>query len=281
MSDQINLFGQRVNFFQCPEIKGDQWLSFGGGVQTIALLLLNWKGMIEKPTKNIIMADTGAEWPETIQYLKKYIRPFCERHNFRLVMPSYGNLVYYYMERNWVPVRFPRQCTLDFKVRAIHRWLKIWSPNHENHWYNQIGISTDEVSRAKNDPKDGYDNRWPLLEENYSRTDCKRLIGELTEDLPNGPWPEPPKSGCFCCPFQRTSEYGRLKRDHPELFYLSSEMEQRASNKYIEEGRKADMWLRGKPLKELFPDREGQTSLMDFGYELDETLEVCGGNCFL
>ena len=53
------------------------FLSFGAGVQTTAMLILIAKGEIEADA--VIFADTGAEHPETYEYIENYDKPLCEK----------------------------------------------------------------------------------------------------------------------------------------------------------------------------------------------------------
>ena len=48
-----------------------RFLSFGGGVQTTSVLLMD-------QYDEIIFADTGNEMPETYDYMKRYIAPYVE-----------------------------------------------------------------------------------------------------------------------------------------------------------------------------------------------------------
>ncbi|MGI0079676.1 MAG: phosphoadenosine phosphosulfate reductase family protein, partial [Nitrososphaerales archaeon] len=52
------------------------FLSFGAGVQTTALLLTD-------EFDEIIFADTGAEMPETYDYIEKYVKPYCKEKDLK------------------------------------------------------------------------------------------------------------------------------------------------------------------------------------------------------
>jgi len=57
-------------------------LSYGGGVNSTALLFLLKD--LDYPLDEVIFADTGAELPETYQYLEK-IQNFCEDSEMTIV----------------------------------------------------------------------------------------------------------------------------------------------------------------------------------------------------
>ncbi|MDX8499121.1 hypothetical protein RFM99_11905 [Mesorhizobium sp. VK4C] len=110
-----------------------------------------------------------------------------------------------------------RQCTTDFKVVPIRRKVRELaglrrkrSPAHPvvETW---IGISTDEVVRAKPSFERWQVKRFPLIEKRMSRQDCLSWLRRHD-------YPEPPKSACVGCPFHDNSRW-RLMRDHdPEAW---------------------------------------------------------------
>ena len=53
------------------------FLSFGAGVQTTAMLIMLAQGKIHADA--VIFADTGAEHPETYDYIERYDKPLCEK----------------------------------------------------------------------------------------------------------------------------------------------------------------------------------------------------------
>lgn len=105
-----------------------------------------------------------------------------------------------------------RQCTTDFKVVPIRRKVRELagltrkrSPDHAvvEVW---IGISTDEIMRAKPSFEPWQLKRFPLIEKRLSRRDCLAWLRR------HG-YPEPPKSACIGCPFHDNARW-RHMRDH-------------------------------------------------------------------
>lgn len=105
-----------------------------------------------------------------------------------------------------------RQCTTDFKivpirrkVRQLARLTRKRSPDHAvvEQW---IGISTDEIIRAKPSFEAWQTKRFPLVERRMSRRDCLAWLRR------HG-YPEPPKSACIGCPFHDNGRW-RHMRDH-------------------------------------------------------------------
>ena len=126
-----------------------------------------------------------------------------------------------------IPVRMSngapgsRSCTADFKIRVIANELKGRGATVAEPATVALGISTDEIERAKPgvDPRMPFQLReYPLLDLGLSRSDCKRVIADAG-------LPVPGKSACFFCPFHDKAAWSDLAHDTPELFAKSCELE--------------------------------------------------------
>jgi hypothetical protein len=64
---------------------GKRYFSFGGGVQSMAVLVLQSQGKVQYD--EFLFANVGhdSENPATIQYIEEYARPFAEEFNIPLV----------------------------------------------------------------------------------------------------------------------------------------------------------------------------------------------------
>lgn len=69
--------------------------------------------------------------------------------------------------------------------------------------------------------KKGVGYKYPLIEHHITRKACKRIIRDHGLRVP-------PKSGCWFCPFQKTSQWRKLSINHPDLFKKAVELEERA-----------------------------------------------------
>lgn len=105
-----------------------------------------------------------------------------------------------------------RQCTSDFKITPIRRKIRELagltrkrSPDHAvvETW---IGISGDEIIRAKPSFEAWQMKRFPLIEQRMNRQDCLAWLHRHD-------YPEPPKSACIGCPFHDNRRWREL-RDH-------------------------------------------------------------------
>lgn len=105
-----------------------------------------------------------------------------------------------------------RQCTTEFKIVPIRRKVRELagltrkrSPAYPvvEQW---IGISTDEIIRAKPSFEAWQMKRFPLIEQRMSRADCLAWLGRHEYPLPS-------KSACIGCPFHDDARW-RHMRDH-------------------------------------------------------------------
>jgi len=188
-------------------------LNYGAGVNSTALLVLVAQGKLEADLA--IFADTGAEHPETYQYIEEVAKPLCEKIGLPFVTVRNKETLY---ERFWrlktIPLRRFRSCTAQHKIRPIGRYLKEHYPNTDI--VRIIGIDYGEKRRIKQYPNEKRED--PLAKLKMSRRACKELIK-------NFGLPIPIKSGCYLCPFQNLKAWKALYRKHPDLYLKAEELE--------------------------------------------------------
>lgn len=198
-------------------------LSFGGGRQTTALLVLAIQGEVPKPDV-IAFADTGWEYPETYDYIARHIRPLLSNNGLSLQVvkgreKGFDNLYDWYWHYRNIPGLWMRSCTDKYKVRPIMRLYKSLGVGEE--W---IGFSFDEQGRAARKmarPKNRFQVSFPLIENKITVTDCEYIIDKFGLPLP-------PKSSCIFCPYQRPWRVQQLYKRHPNLFERVALLEDRA-----------------------------------------------------
>jgi len=214
-----------------------QYLSYGGGVNSTAMLVLLHDEGIHFES---IYVDHGCDWPET----REYIQMITEKYPITILKPNvegYDNLYSYSDHYKMIPSRMKRWCTDKFKVRVINQYV-------ETPCFSLIGFSTDEGHRAKPQYKDGIENRFPLIEREINRRQCKEIINEHN-------LPMPIKSGCWFCPFQRVGQWKKLRRQHPDLYCKAKHLE----DQEIEARRKigkGPLYLEKKPLDKVVKESQ-------------------------
>jgi len=196
-------------------------LSMGWGVQSFTLAAMAANGDLEKPDY-IIHADTNYERTGTYLFAEK-MTPFLEGKGMdvvtvRDVKATSGNgshewngtfIPAFTLDGSGNQGQLRRQCTHRWKIapvrRAISEILSLMDLPKSSGIVDQwLGISMDEVVRAKDSDAKYISHVFPLLENKMSRADC---VGYLQR---NGlPIPEP--SSCTFCPYHSKSAWRKMK----------------------------------------------------------------------
>jgi hypothetical protein len=250
-----------------------QAISYGGGVQSTALLVLAARREI--PYDVALFANVGddSEHPDSIRYVRDVARPYAEAHGIRIhelkktVRNETVTLREYLTDPDRRSVTIPsymsggvptgRACTVDFKIRVIQKWLRQNGATKDDPAVTAIGISVDEIERAnKNKDLPKYQRiEYPLLDLGLHRHNCKTVIADAGLEVP-------PKSSCYFCPYHRPSVWAEMRRDEPELFALSADLESLMNQKRARNGQEAVYLTKyGKPITEAI--NEAQITLFD------------------
>jgi 3'-phosphoadenosine 5'-phosphosulfate sulfotransferase (PAPS reductase)/FAD synthetase len=212
--------------------------SYGGGVQSNAVLVLQAAGQLAQPYDVFMFANVGndSENPDTLRYVEEVAKSYAARHGIafqEVHKTTYGEpeTLYDYMHRTKRSIPIPlymggngspgrRACTSDFKIDVIDRAIK--ELGHRAAVVG-LGISLDEYQRARDThwyEQNGLRKKreYPLLDLRLRRGDCRQLIAQAG-------LPDPPKSSCWFCPFHRPTEWIEMRRTQPELFERAVELE--------------------------------------------------------
>jgi hypothetical protein len=271
-------------------------ISYGGGVQSTALLVLAAQGRIDFRT--FVFANVGddSEYQGTIDYVGQHAAPYAARHGIDLIQvwrtitrgPRAGQdeTLYSRLMREGsrslpIPIRMSngapgtRSCTADFKIKVIGKWLKANGASAESPAVVGIGISLDEIHRVNNRRAMPYEiPTYPLLELEPAlrRQDCERVIRDAG-------LPVPPKSSCWFCPFHTPQHWAEMRRDEPELFDRARHLEDTLNARRDELGRDHVFLTRfNRPLAEAIPAAGAMLPIFDVS---DADGELCdNGACF-
>lgn len=185
-------------------------ISLGWGAQSTTLAAMAALGVLG-PVDAAINADTTYESVLTYQYAAR-LAPWLEERGVRVVKVEQDPRPDLQNVRGGVDIpaftdtenggRIHRQCTYEWKIRPIRRWLQA-NRNGEpvEQW---IGISTDEALRMKTSDVKYITNRWPLIELGMSRMDCVAWLQERGIEIP-------PRSACVFCPYHSAKEWQLIK----------------------------------------------------------------------
>lgn len=240
-----------------------RFISYGGGVQSTALIVLAATGEIP-PVRAALFSNVGddSEHPTTNRYVREIMIPWAKEKGVNVVelhrtlkngqiQTLWQRMMDYEGDklREPIPVYgysgapLSRSCTADHKIKVVGKYIKANATKEELPAEVLIGISVDEMERAKRGKDEPWELRtYPLLDLGLSRLDCVKIIQEAG-------LPVPPKSSCFFCPFHSILAWSELRRDEPELFAKAAELEAKLiSRRLARDEQPVYLTRKGKPL---------------------------------
>ena len=193
-------------------------VSLSGGKDSTAMLLR----LIEekRPIDLILFCDTGVEFPQMYDHLKKLekyigreITYLKAEHSFEYYfseyMPNRKNpKLEKYSGMSWGGP-YNRWCTAMLKTRVIAKYLKELKKEYEVIEY--IGIAADEPKRIKEN------GCYPLAEWGMTEKNCLAYCYTKGFDW-GGLYEIFPRVSCWCCPLQALSELRKLYEHFPDLW---------------------------------------------------------------
>jgi len=223
--------------------------SFGGGVQSMAVAILQAYNQLKEPFDYFVFANVGdnAESPDTLNYINNIVKPFFVKHNMSLVEVRKTNragesvdLYDYTMDTSKKGVQIPvvmkdkgfaqRKCTQDWKIAPVTKWIKNHIRDNPERYEDSvtvdigIGFSSDEIRRRKKRIEGLHYGKgvtktkflkqyvYPLLDDAlYSRDECLALFPQHDIDTA-------PRSACFFCPFHSRAAWDDLRHYHSDLY---------------------------------------------------------------
>jgi 3'-phosphoadenosine 5'-phosphosulfate sulfotransferase (PAPS reductase)/FAD synthetase len=216
-------------------MKLTHWLSYGGGVNSTALLIALIDGRVKAEPWRVLFSDTMDEKDETYAYTYGVLMPYLRQQgrSLEIVRPAEGVLER--AERLSVTLsRTLRTCTVEAKIMPINRHIKAHGSPDD---VQLIGIDAGEAHRANHETRPGdLAKRYPLLELDWDRDDCVEVIKAAG-------LPVPPKSGCWHCPFMRKAEVISLAINMPDRFGRIVKLEDAANREHpSDDGRPRTQW---------------------------------------
>lgn len=190
-------------------------LSLGWGVQSWTIAAMVALGELPK-IDLAVHADTRHERAHTYKFVETWT-PWLQEHGVRVIgtvnRASRGTEVVYGEKEVYVPAytlmngkkgQVRRQCTGDWKIDPIRRTLQFTRNGAPVELW--LGISLDEMHRAKASDVKYITHRYPLLERRMTRQDCLDWLA--AHDLPS-----PGKSSCVFCPFLNKSAWEQMRAE--------------------------------------------------------------------
>ena len=291
-----------MNIFTKPPETEYTVLNLGAGVQSSALALMAAHGEITPMPDFAVFADVGAEPTEVYEWLET-LRELVNAapHPFPIYTVNNGNLTDDCLKvgvvsrgpnigqpkvRRLIPAfgilpngektaAIGRSCTADYKIKPIERFLKeklnIKRGQKDCKVTQWIGISWDEIQRAKDNFPAWSQPRFPLLEKQMTRAQILTWMSDKG-------YPTPPRSACYYCPFHSDTEWRRM-RDNDQKYFQKAvkfDKELRAKHKAFNPTMKMEVYLHNscKPLDQVDFDNDE-----DKGQQVWDFQAECEGMC--
>lgn len=242
------------------------------GVQSTALYLMSSLGYIEK-ADYAIYADLKSEKPTT-EKLVEYLFDWKKRNNGIEILIKEADIYTDIINgvnsdgRSFVTIpafsesggMVRRQCTGEYKINTVKKKIReLHGLKHRQRmkptqlW---LGISTDEIERAKISQMYNIEYKYPLIENQISRSDCKTFLEERS-------FHNVPKSSCVFCPYQQNRQFKEIKENFPKQWKKIVDVDNAIRNN-SQRGKDDKLFLHRslKPIDEVYLQEDQEELFM-------------------
>ena len=207
-------------------------LGLSGGKDSTALAIY----MRDKvPDMEYVFTDTGAELPETYEFLDK-LEAYLGKTVVRLnAETAFDDLLE--RKNNYLPSVRARWCTVELKIVPYEKYVG------EDEIYSYIGIRADENRAGYISSKPNIKPVFPFKEAGITIKEVQDILASAGIGLPKYyEWRS--RSGCYFCFFQQRKEWVGLLKRHPDLYEKAKAYEKTVGDKQF-------TWVEGTTLKEV------------------------------
>lgn len=265
-----------------------QVLNLGAGVQSTTVLLMSLEGELP-PLDHVVFANVGwepravyehLEWLQTLTKVEvvrqgniKSDALVSQVRGKKTETTRWASMPYFVLGPNGEPGMIRRQCTYEYKIRPIERFIRRTvlglKPRQRapkvptiRQWY---GISLDEHQRMAKNPNKWTVNYYPLIERRMTRRHCLEWLEKRGVSAP--------RSACIACPFKHNSEWRLLRDGSPDEWRDAVEFDA-AIRKCG--GMRGDLFVHSDrvPLDQVDLSTDVDRGQMLFGW-----MDECSGNC--
>ena len=171
------------------------------------------------PDMEYFFCDTGAELPETYEYLTR-LQVILGRPIMRL-NSSRGFDHWFEVFRGTLPSPQMRWCTKNMKIKPIEEWIG------DAPAVSYVAIRADESNRKGYiSTKPNIETRFPFVEDGIDHDGVMKILDDAGIGLP-AYYEWRTRSGCYFCFYQRKAEWVGLADRHPDLFERAVAIEQK------------------------------------------------------
>ena len=171
------------------------------------------------PDMEYFFCDTGAELPETYEYLTR-LEVILGQSIVRLNAQR-GFDHWFEVFRGALPSPQMRWCTKNMKIKPIEDWIG------EGPALSYVAIRADESNRKGYiSTKPNIETRFPFIEDGIDHHGVMQILADAGVGLP-AYYEWRTRSGCYFCFYQRKAEWIGLAERHPELFQRAVDIERK------------------------------------------------------
>ncbi len=213
------------------------------------------------PEMEYFFCDTGAELPETYEYLTR-LEVILGKPVARL-NASRGFDHWFEVFRGALPSPQMRWCTKNMKIKPIEEWIG------DDPAVSYVAIRSDESNRKGHiSTKRNIETRFPFVEDGIDRSNVLRILEDAGIGLPEYyEWRT--RSGCYFCFYQRKAEWIGLADRHPDLFDRAVAIERKV---LLQAGADGDADFGGRAMKGRQYTWSGGETLIQLRGRRDEIL---------
>ena len=219
-------------------------MGISGGKDSSALAIY-LRGQV--PEMEYFFCDTGAELPETYEYLQRLEaalgKPIARLNSDR----GFDHWLWVY--QGALPSPQMRWCTKALKIKPLEEWIGTAET------YSYIAIRADEHREGYVSHKPNIHPVFPFKEDGIDKAGVMKILEDSGIGLPEYyAWRT--RSGCSFCFFQRKSEWVGLAERHPDLFEEAVAYEDKVNYEAQAMQGRQYTWSRGETLRELLARKD-------------------------
>lgn len=214
-------------------------LGLSGGKDSTALAIYMRDRV---PEMEYFFCDTGAELPETYEYLAK-LEVYLGKKIARLASDrSFDHWLKVY--RGTLPSPTMRWCTKVLKIEPLEKWIG------NDKAVSYVGLRADEANRKGYiSTKQNIISVFPFIDDGLELRDIESLLIESGIGKPSYyEWRS--RSGCYFCFYQRKKEWVLLSERHPKLYESAIAYEEKVDFRSTASAQ-SYTWSQGESLREL------------------------------
>ncbi|HVF03211.1 MAG TPA: phosphoadenosine phosphosulfate reductase family protein [Frankiaceae bacterium] len=219
-------------------------MGISGGKDSAALAIFMRD---RQPGMEYFFCDTGAELPETYEYLQRLEavlgKPIARLNAER----GFDHWLWVY--QGALPSPQMRWCTKALKIKPLEEWIG------DEETYSYVAIRADENRDGYVSHKPNIHPVYPFKEAGIDKAGVMRILEDAGVGLPTYyEWRT--RSGCYFCFFQRKAEWVGLADRHPDLFEKAVEYEEKVGYEETAMQGRPYTWSPGETLRELLARRD-------------------------